>query len=273
LFQDQPFPYPVEILEVIESTQTYLKKKVEEESLPDGYTVVALHQVEGRGRFHRRWWSGKGSLPFSFWVSFSEDLSSEKLFLLPLLSATALVETIRSLVDFPSPPVGIKYPNDILYPDGKKVAGILLEGVLKGGRFTGGVLGVGVNLYEGEVPPSPFKERIGFLSRIVPEDFLKREDFPLLFVGRFLEIFFRFFSSWEKGEDDYLSSYHTYLLPSFRLVRVREKNPATGNEEVGYIENIDRRGVVTIRTKDGRTVSVPFPYLEGEDLPFPLENL
>ncbi|PYE48394.1 biotin-[acetyl-CoA-carboxylase] ligase BirA-like protein [Deinococcus yavapaiensis KR-236] len=41
---------------------------------------------------------------------------------------------------------GLKWPNDLLAPDGRKLAGILLEADVRGGQVRAAVLGVGVNV-------------------------------------------------------------------------------------------------------------------------------
>jgi BirA family biotin operon repressor/biotin-[acetyl-CoA-carboxylase] ligase len=59
--------------------------------------------------------------------------------LVALASAVAVAEALGA-------PYGIKWPNDILAPDGRKVAGLLAEADTAGGHVAWIVVGVGINV-------------------------------------------------------------------------------------------------------------------------------
>ena len=63
----------------------------------------------------------------------------------PLACAVAVAEALASLV----PQVTIKWPNDVLAPDGRKLAGILCEGL---SRARAVVVGVGVDVGHEQFP-------------------------------------------------------------------------------------------------------------------------
>lgn len=86
---------------------------------PEGAALCAASQAAGRGRLGRRWEAAPGdALMMS--VLLRPKVAAREL---PLISLAAGV----ALVDVVGPGVGLKWPNDVLAPDGRKLAGILAE--------------------------------------------------------------------------------------------------------------------------------------------------
>ncbi len=112
---------------------------------PDGWLVIARHQLAGRGARGRTWVAEPGaSLPFSFVV---RPLRAGSL--LALAVGLGLAETLESL----GADARVKWPNDVLVADAK-IAGILVEARSLGGRLPdAAVVGVGVNLHPQSYPP------------------------------------------------------------------------------------------------------------------------
>jgi BirA family biotin operon repressor/biotin-[acetyl-CoA-carboxylase] ligase len=102
---------------------------------PHGTLVTADEQTAGRGRQGRQWTASPGSAVLMSVVLRELDE------LLPLAAAVAVADAVP--VD-----ATIKWPNDI-WVDGRKVAGILVEGRPQDGWA---VLGVGLNVSTGEFP-------------------------------------------------------------------------------------------------------------------------
>jgi BirA family biotin operon repressor/biotin-[acetyl-CoA-carboxylase] ligase len=116
---------------------------------PSGYAVYADDQTGGRGRLGRRWFTAAGgSLPLSIALAGGE--LRPVLTLLPLAAAVATARVLREKAGVTA---GIKWPNDLLV-DGRKLAGILCEGVVDRAGIRGVVVGIGVNvnLDPGEAP-------------------------------------------------------------------------------------------------------------------------
>ena len=116
---------------------------------PAGAVVLAEHQTAGRGRRGRVWEgqerakseTGAGrNLMFSLMLSPQPDLG--RLPLLPLAAGVALAQTTRHLAGVG----GLKWPNDLLDSQGRKLAGILLEADLRGEEVARAVVGVGLNV-------------------------------------------------------------------------------------------------------------------------------
>jgi BirA family biotin operon repressor/biotin-[acetyl-CoA-carboxylase] ligase len=97
--------------------------------------IVAREQTAGRGRRGRAWVSQAGNLFATMLVSASSSVFAE----LGFAAGLAAGEVVARYAPFAG--VALKWPNDVLL-GGKKVAGILLEGL--GGDRLG--IGIGINL-------------------------------------------------------------------------------------------------------------------------------
>jgi len=104
---------------------------------PEGAVVVAEHQVAGRGRMDRAWSSPpRAGLTVSFLLR--PDVPAARRGWLPLLTGVALAEAVGEVTGVRA---SVKWPNDLLAADGRKLAGILAET-----SGTAVVVGVGLNV-------------------------------------------------------------------------------------------------------------------------------
>ncbi len=112
---------------------------------PEGAVLVAEHQVAGRGRLDRVWVSPpRAGLTVSFLLR--PDVPAARRAWLPLLTGIALAEAVGEVAGVRA---SLKWPNDLLALDGRKLAGILAES-----SGSGVVVGVGLNVSTtaGELP-------------------------------------------------------------------------------------------------------------------------
>lgn len=121
---------PYRYLGTVTSTQDVLRSWYE---APEGAVVAAERQTQGRGRLGRPWLSLPGNLCFSLL------LCGPLPRLLPLRAGLALAQAAGFGL--------LKWPNDLLSPDGRKLGGILIE--TEGNRA---FLGVGVNVAQAPLP-------------------------------------------------------------------------------------------------------------------------
>lgn len=129
-------------LGTVESTQEVLKNWALD-GAEEGSVVLAERQRKGRGRRGRAWASEPGkSLTFS--VLLRPELPLSTLPLLPLAAGLALREACGL--------GGLKWPNDLLSPDGRKLAGVLLEAQVSGEEVAWVLLGIGLNVHRGLLP-------------------------------------------------------------------------------------------------------------------------
>jgi biotin-[acetyl-CoA-carboxylase] ligase BirA-like protein len=104
---------------------------------PEGTVLLAEHQVAGRGRLDRVWTSPpRAGLTVS--VLLRPDVPAARRGWLPLLTGVALAEAVGESSGVLA---SVKWPNDLLARDGKKLAGILAE---SSGRAV--VVGTGLNV-------------------------------------------------------------------------------------------------------------------------------
>lgn len=112
--------------------------------------VVADEQTMGRGRFSRHWVTNPGSsLAFSL-VLRPTPAELANLALFAPLCGLALRETLQTYYGLDAE---IKWPNDVLLKQ-HKTAGILVEANWSGEQIAGIVLGIGINITRGSLPPS-----------------------------------------------------------------------------------------------------------------------
>ncbi len=138
-------------LDAIDSTNTYLKKLVQETVVEDHTVVVAKHQQMGRGQRGNGWFSTGGqSLTFSIFKRFN-GLNVENHFMISMAVSLAMANSFKKIG---APQISIKWPNDILSGD-KKIAGILIENVLEGKNVKHSIVGIGINVNVVEFPDLP----------------------------------------------------------------------------------------------------------------------
>ncbi len=137
----------------------------------DGLVVCALHQVGGKGHRGRKWFSVSGKqLQFSLvWHGWPQSAVG----LMGLMVSVAVAEAVCEESGLEC---RLKWPNDVLgvasdSKEGKKIAGVLVEG----GRYNGGrqalVIGVGVNV-RGSLKEYPvaLRSRLSTLSELLGQE-------------------------------------------------------------------------------------------------------
>ncbi|HUO86015.1 MAG TPA: biotin--[acetyl-CoA-carboxylase] ligase [Thermoanaerobaculia bacterium] len=146
------------LLSGLGSTNALARRVVDEYLAEDlalpAAAFVAWEQSAGRGRHGRSWSSPPGA---GAWVTLLRPVASvEELSRLPLLVPLGLCEGLDAhLPD--DRPCGIKWPNDLVV-DGRKIGGVLIDGVApRGGEAGSGaaVIGFGVNLLQDDAELAP----------------------------------------------------------------------------------------------------------------------
>lgn len=143
----------LEVVEEVGSTNAELVGRAgdpEDGGAPEGAVLVAEYQATGRGRLDRVWTSPpRAGLTVSFLLR--PEVPAARKGWLPLLTGVALAESVAEVTGvLPS----LKWPNDLLAADGRKLAGILAEAVTSPATPTAVVVGTGLNVSTtaGELP-------------------------------------------------------------------------------------------------------------------------
>lgn len=206
----------------IDSTNNEAKRLLKERPVAelDGTVITADSQTGGRGRVEgRRFFSPAGTgLYMSLILRPSDSLISTD-----LITPAAGVAVCRTIERLSGRKAGIKWVNDIIL-DGKKVCGILTEGVLSPeGQIEALILGIGVNVRE---PEGGFPEELSSIVTAVTSSSVKEEDTATLTTDSFLEELLCQLSKALSAEftDETISSYQNRSLVVGKRVTVLAGN-------------------------------------------------
>ncbi len=130
--------------EQIGSTNTELKA-LARQGAPEGLLYLANEQLAGQGRLKgRKWVAPAGSsLLLSLLFKPAEVVAPNQAQQLTMLCALAMVDAVEIQTGLRP---ALKWPNDLLWQDGKKLGGILTELEIEDDRLIWTVVGVGLNV-------------------------------------------------------------------------------------------------------------------------------
>lgn len=111
--------------------------------LPEGYSLKADFQSAGKGRLGRIWEAPPGENLLVSYALSSAGLRPDQLFLFLQNIALAVHDAVAHFVQREK--VEVKWPNDILVGE-RKVAGILIESMLKADEVSCIIVGIGINV-------------------------------------------------------------------------------------------------------------------------------
>jgi BirA family biotin operon repressor/biotin-[acetyl-CoA-carboxylase] ligase len=138
---------PLRAYRSVESTQI-LARAWAEEGAPEGAVVLADHQTAGRGQRGRHWTAPAGTA-LLFSVVLRPPLPISRWPEIPLAAGCAVAEGLEAAAQVSTE---LKWPNDVLVA-GRKLAGILAEGVASTPSLV--ILGIGVNVAQQEADWPP----------------------------------------------------------------------------------------------------------------------
>jgi BirA family biotin operon repressor/biotin-[acetyl-CoA-carboxylase] ligase len=122
-----------------------LAQSLANKKAPHGTVIMAAEQLEGRGRWQRRWCSPKGGLYLS--VILRPRVGGEPhVSLLPFATTVAASEAIAESCGIST---RIRWPNDLIVND-KKLGGVLCNGSYIGEKLQYVVAGIGLNVSQTE---------------------------------------------------------------------------------------------------------------------------
>lgn len=139
-FKSEKLKADIRFFDEIGSTNDVAKEIYEEEGV--FALVVAASQTKGRGRNGRNFLSDKGGAFFSLTLKLDGSETPPEMFEFILLSALAVSETVKSY----GITCRIKWPNDVLAGNGKKICGILTQTGYKNNKPDYIIIGTGVNV-------------------------------------------------------------------------------------------------------------------------------
>ena len=152
--------FPIPAYEAKDSVSTMIDAKdLLNRGAEAPFAVIAETQEGGRGRLGRSFFSPKGGVYFSVVIPGSDIPSPDLLTISASLAASRVIERLTGLS------TAIKWVNDI-YVGGKKVVGILTEGIvnMELGGLDKAIVGIGINLSgQSSSIPIELKDKMGFI--------------------------------------------------------------------------------------------------------------
>ena len=238
----------VEVFKTIDSTNTEAKRRLNSSSRAEalhGTVLFAEHQSAGRGRFSRSFYSPKGAgLYFSLIFCPSIPAMTEREVpssaLYTAISATVICRCLKALGFAPQ----IKWVNDI-YLNGKKICGILSEGIIdmETSSVQAVIIGIGLNVKESNFPPE-LKTRAGALFSEAEAPSLKRNVLASSIISSLIESLYGLHS-----QENLMEEYKSLSLLMGKKVRVL---PFAGTPYQALVLGISDLGHLIIETDDGK---------------------
>ncbi|MFA6925093.1 MAG: biotin--[acetyl-CoA-carboxylase] ligase [Bacteroidales bacterium] len=132
-------------LKIIDSTNSYAMEllKTKNEQIAEGTVIITKNQTAGRGQTGNTWESEtEKNLTLSI-ILYPDFIEPSQQFLFNKAISLGITDYLKN--KFPDLTLKIKWPNDIYVGD-KKIAGILIENIIIGNKFSGSVVGIGLNV-------------------------------------------------------------------------------------------------------------------------------
>lgn len=223
-------------LNAIDSTNSYLRQLSASQSLEDYTIVVANHQTEGRGQMGTQWHSQDGK---NLIVSVFKDVSFVNLeyhFFISIVTSLAIFDTLQC---FNINRLKVKWPNDILSED-KKIAGILIENVIKQNKLQASIIGFGLNINQTSFENLPQATSLhNITGRVIDRDEI------LHIILKNLEQYFVLLE--QKRYDELINKYENNL---FRKNKPSTFKDVEGSMFSGYIKGVTQSGQLIIQLED-----------------------
>jgi BirA family biotin operon repressor/biotin-[acetyl-CoA-carboxylase] ligase len=210
-----------------------------------GSVFLADYQMQGRGRRGKTWLAAPAqNLLFSILLRPPGSA--------PLVAALTLAVGLGvrdALAPSSRVPLSVKWPNDVLAGD-RKLAGILCEGLFEGQRLAAVVIGIGINVYGGELPPELASSSTCLEALTTPgaaRGLLEREE---ILADVLASVEARVTTCLERGFGGVLSEFSAHDALAGQRVEVSGSSPI-----VGTARGIDSDGRLLVES-DGIIVPV-----------------
>ena len=214
-------------------------RNLAQEGMPEGTLVLAESQRQGRGRRGRVWCSPKGGGIYLS-VILRPQVQPHKAPQLTLLTAVAMVETLREMVDLP---FAIKWPNDILVR-GKKICGILTEMAMEMEQVDYVVVGVGLNVNTRQEDLLPDIQDIATSLAILTDNTFSRVQILQIFLEK-LEFYYSLF------QDGQFERIRLHWKKLSGLMGKDVRIDGLDRPFTGKVMDLDQDGFLILKLKDG----------------------
>ena len=224
-------------LDAIDSTNSFLKKKMNNQEIDDFTIVYSQNQFQGRGRTTKEWISEPNkNIAFSLFKRFKRP-ELEHLFLLNVIVSISILELLKK---YNVRDASVKWPNDIMVKN-KKISGILIENIIKKNNLINSVIGIGINVNQEKFPDLMCATSIINETRISVEIDSLATDLTKIISSNFKFL--------ELNSNFYLDQYNNKLYNKKQTVVFKN---SIGKKQVGKIVKVDLSGNLTIMNEKGK---------------------
>ena len=234
----------IRCFDVIDSTNTYLKKAALEDA-PDGTVVIAEHQTAGRGRMTRSFESPEGKGIYLS-VLLRPQLAPEKLLPITALAGVAVCDAVEHICGVRPE---LKWPNDPVLGN-RKVCGILTEMVLDEKGRPNVILGIGINVSQTAEDFSPEVAKLATSLLLSLESGVCR---PTL-AAALLEELDRLYAALQA--DNLTADLAAYRRDCVNLGKTVQLIRADGTRETAEAVDVDEAFGLVVRGKNGELRTV-----------------
>jgi BirA family biotin operon repressor/biotin-[acetyl-CoA-carboxylase] ligase len=137
-------------LNSVDSTNKYAQELISKTNPIEGTVIRAEEQYAGRGQFGSEWKSMPGENITISIILCPKFMLVKHQFYLNAAIALGVYDFVKQILQST---VSIKWPNDI-YIGEKKVAGLLIENILRGAYLDKTIVGIGININQIDFDPS-----------------------------------------------------------------------------------------------------------------------
>lgn len=231
-------------LEEITSTNTYAMDMIAKTNPPEGTCIYTAYQSAGRGQIGRFWHSSAGKNLLISYILYPKMLLATDQFFLNIISGLAVMDVVATFHSN----VKIKWPNDIYVGD-RKIAGILVQNILRGSHIKATVIGIGLNVNEDNFPsyiPNPISISQCTLLQHHLDDIRQLLSSKLEF----------YYLKMKSGHLDWLKSF--YIEVMYRRNEHSQFIAENGQQFFGAIQGINSHGKLLIKLDNQEIMAFGF---------------
>ncbi len=215
-------------LDAINSTNDFLKGLSNDISTQNFTIVTAETQTNGKGQMGSKWISESGkNLIFSVLIkNILTDIN--RIFDLNIAIALSIINALES---FNILELSIKWPNDIMSAN-KKIAGILIENIIKSDNSINSIIGIGLNVNQTNFDDLPNASSI---KNIKNQDFDKE-----IVLNKILELIQKNILELEKNNQNQLWEFYNDKL--FKKGKIMPFENNSQEKFMGIIQKVSHSG-------------------------------
>ncbi|MCO6496572.1 MAG: biotin--[acetyl-CoA-carboxylase] ligase [Chitinophagaceae bacterium] len=221
----------ITILESVDSTNTYAMDWIKSGSAAHGEGVFAIEQTSGKGRGGKKWITEPGANVQISIITQTAGLPLADRFCLSMAAALCVREIVQG---FCKDDVFVKWPNDVIVGN-RKIAGILIENIIRGHSWEWSVTGIGLNVNQKTFPE-------GRGTSLLKETSVE-QDVPEI-TRKLRHMFVGWVDRWkETGMTDWIEDYNSHLFKKGQPVKLKKDNRVFES----VIQGVTREGKLITR--------------------------